>query len=148
VAETLEAVREELAELGIGPDLVEMNEGLARRVHAALKPASLRARPKPSAAQALHVPKFVRPPGGVPVIVSVGNAEVRHTGSWRFARPTIDAGACSRCGVCFAFCPDGAITPDERGYPVIDLDNCKGCMICREVCPLRCVGEEKEVRAW
>jgi pyruvate ferredoxin oxidoreductase gamma subunit len=148
LTETLEAVREELGEIGVGPDRKEANVGLARRVHGALEPVPLGERPKPSGAGALHLPVYVPPPAGMPVIVSVGNAAARHTGSWRLVRPTIDLGACTRCGVCFAFCPDGAVTPDERGYPVIDLDNCKGCMICRAVCPLRCIGEEREVRAW
>ena len=56
---------------------------------------------------------------------------------------------CTRCGICFVRCPDGAIALDERGYPIIDYDHCKGCMECWDQCPVPGgIRKEKEVRAW
>ncbi len=85
---------------------------------------------------------------GTPSILNTGNAEQRHTGSWRFARPVVDPEQCSRCGLCFIHCPDGAIALDEEGYPVIDYDHCKGCMLCQTLCPVQAIAQEKEVQTW
>ena len=76
------------------------------------------------------------------------NADERLTGSWRLVRPEIDRDLCTRCGLCFVRCPDGAVALDEEGYPVIDYEHCKGCMICERICPIRAIHGEKEVRAW
>lgn len=58
------------------------------------------------------------------------------TGAWRTMRPVIDYQRCNRCWwVCSEFCPDGAISVDDQGYPRIDLDHCKGCLVCVAQCP-------------
>lgn len=57
------------------------------------------------------------------------------TGLWRTMRPIIDYSRCRRCWwVCSTFCPDGAISIDDQGYPQIDYDHCKGCMVCLAQC--------------
>jgi 2-oxoacid:acceptor oxidoreductase delta subunit (pyruvate/2-ketoisovalerate family) len=88
------------------------------------------------------------PVRGAPAILATGNAQQRQTGNWRVTTPLIDRDRCTRCGLCFVQCPDGAIALDAEGYPVIDYDHCKGCMICRQVCPIEAISLEKEVRAW
>lgn len=143
----LRAVREELADLHLAPELIERNVEAARRAYASLGKASLRQRPDRQAG-VLHPPAYAPGPEGVAIIYAQGNAHQRHTGSWRLSRPVIDLPACTRCSICFALCPDGAIHLDANAYPVIDYDNCKGCMICRQECPVHCIQEEKEVRAW
>jgi pyruvate ferredoxin oxidoreductase gamma subunit len=145
---TADAVREELAELQLPRELVEKNVELALLVHGRVPAATLRPRPSAPVPSALHPPAYALPPEGMAVITAPGNSAVRHTGSWRLFRPTIDHDICTRCGICFVRCPDSAISLDAEGYPVIDHDNCKGCMICREECPLKCIHEEREVRAW
>ena len=65
----------------------------------------------------MHAPVYVAGPQGVPIIYTPGNSAARHTGSWRVFRPIIDLDACTLCGICFAYCPDGAITLDAHGYP-------------------------------
>lgn len=70
------------------------------------------------------------------------------TGLWRTARPVIDLSRCHRCTwICSGFCPDSAITPDERGLPRIDYEHCKGCMICVAQCPWHAIEEVPEQRS-
>lgn len=142
------AVRDELEELHISPELVEKNVELAREVYPLVSSVPLRERKTLTKPCELHTPTSLSDARGVPALFAVGNASQRHTGSWRIFRPNIDRDACTRCGICLVRCPDGAISMDSEGYPVIDYDNCKGCMICCEECPIRCIEEQKEVRAW
>ena len=48
-----------------------------------------------------------------PSVLHAGNAVARPTGSWRVERPVVDPDICTRCGLCFVRCPDGAIALDE-----------------------------------
>ena len=59
---------------------------------------------------------------------------VELTGTWRTFRPVIDLSKCTRCNVCWKFCPDIAIRFDGDGWPVVDLDHCKGCGVCANEC--------------
>lgn len=47
----------------------------------------------------------------------------------------LSCGECFSCGNCFNFCPDAAISYDEKGRLRIDYSYCKGCGICVEECP-------------
>lgn len=62
---------------------------------------------------------------------------VNITGSWRTIRPIIIAEKCTKCFICWKFCPDAAIIIDEelKEVPKIDYDHCKGCAICANECP-------------
>ena len=48
--------------------------------------------------------------------------------------PTWDKERCIRCGLCYVYCPDGAIFRNEEGYFEAELDKCKGCGICHREC--------------
>jgi len=61
-------------------------------------------------------------------------SDVIKTAGWRTFRPVIHLEACTKCNVCWKFCPDVAIRIDEQGWPVVLLDYCKGCGICAEEC--------------
>ncbi|MGF1579075.1 MAG: 2-oxoacid:acceptor oxidoreductase family protein [Gemmataceae bacterium] len=143
-----EAVREELTELSLSGTVIESNVTLARDMFAEVAGVPLVEQVPPNHSFSIANPTYASGPEGVPIILHPGNAEERHTGSWRVFTPIIDRDVCTRCQICFVRCPDGAISLDEEGYPVIDYDNCKGCMICRSECPLHCVEEQKEVEAW
>ncbi len=143
----IDALREEFETLGLTPDDLEKNIRIAREVFAALPAIEF----QPSGAVPVETMADVTysdPVRGAPSVLAAGNAELRNTGAWRVERPVIDRNLCTRCGLCFVQCPDGAISLDEEGYPVIDYDHCKGCMICRRVCPIDAITREKETKAW
>ena len=79
------------------------------------------------------------PKGGT--IISAGNSEENHTGSWSFRQPKIDNEKCIRCGLCVGVCPEQCIKMKEtKEKPVqkeiqIDYDYCKGCFLCQGACP-------------
>jgi len=81
-------------------------------------------------------------PGGV--IRSPGSTSATKTGNWRSERPVIDSSKCTRCGLCWTFCPDAAIRKNSNGYFEIDYDYCKGCGICASVCPVKAITMQKE----
>jgi 2-oxoacid:acceptor oxidoreductase delta subunit (pyruvate/2-ketoisovalerate family) len=66
------------------------------------------------------------------------------TAGWRTFRPVIHLDACTKCNVCWKFCPDVAIDIDTEGWPVVRLEHCKGCGICAEECKLHAIEMVKE----
>lgn len=74
------------------------------------------------------------------VIIEPGSTIKNKTGSWRTLRPVIDKSKCRKCGMCWMYCPDGAI--DEKFD--VNYDYCKGCGICTNTCPFNAIKMEKE----
>ena len=79
------------------------------------------------------------------------------TSSWRTTEPVVDYSKCTRCTICWKFCPDVAIelvlgsnydSPSDRfknlEAPLIDYDHCKGCGICAEECPFDAIKMVRE----
>ncbi len=81
------------------------------------------------------------------VITEAGNASLRRTGDWRTERPVMDKEKCNKCGLCWLYCPDGAIKLLEDGYYEPDLFYCKGCGICAKACRREAITmiEEEEI---
>jgi 2-oxoacid:acceptor oxidoreductase gamma subunit (pyruvate/2-ketoisovalerate family)/2-oxoacid:acceptor oxidoreductase delta subunit (pyruvate/2-ketoisovalerate family) len=77
--------------------------------------------------------------------VSSTDSRANHTGSWSIDRPVL-AEACTACGVCAVFCPEGVIARMD-GEMAIDYLYCKGCGVCAAVCPVRGAIAMEEVRA-
>ncbi len=68
------------------------------------------------------------------VIDEPGSARQYKTGDWRTQRPVWDESKCIRCGVCWMFCPEAAISQKDGGAFAADYDYCKGCGICAKEC--------------
>jgi len=137
----------ELEELGLDAQVIEENLRLAEEVYGGLENVTIQPEKVPPK-ELVHEMAYDHVLLGTPSILAPGNAEARQTGSWRVERPEINYEHCTRCGLCFVGCPDGAIALDEQGYPVIDYDHCKGCLICLEQCPRHSIVSKKEVRSW
>jgi pyruvate ferredoxin oxidoreductase gamma subunit len=77
--------------------------------------------------------------------ISLTTSLATETGTWSLERPVVEA-ACTACGICALFCPEGAI---ERSDGTISVDylHCKGCGICEVVCPVRGALRLEEIAA-
>ncbi len=65
--------------------------------------------------------------------------------------PWIDAASCSRCGLCLAVCPSGAIDgrASELGWlPFVDERRCVRCELCVAVCPEQAAEVAFEIVTW
>lgn len=61
------------------------------------------------------------------------------TGKWRIEKPVIDQSKCTRCLLCWIYCPDMAVKRLEDNKVEIDYEYCKGCGICADVCPPKAI---------
>ena len=66
------------------------------------------------------------------------------TGSWRTFRPVVNREKCTKCRICWVFCPEGCIELGADNAPKINYDYCKGCGICAHECPLKIIIMERE----
>jgi pyruvate ferredoxin oxidoreductase delta subunit len=48
--------------------------------------------------------------------------------------PEWDRDKCIRCGLCYVYCPDGAVFRNQEGFFEADPAKCKGCGICHREC--------------
>lgn len=78
-------------------------------------------------------------PISYPTVGSMGK-----TGSWRTFRPEVDYSKCTRCTLCWIYCPDAAIARQKDDSPKIDYDYCKGCGICANECPAKAIVMKRE----
>lgn len=65
--------------------------------------------------------------------------------AWRTQRPILDDAACTGCLICWKFCPDAAIAPQDSKV-AFDLASCKGCGVCEAECPAGAIRMEVEAR--
>jgi pyruvate ferredoxin oxidoreductase delta subunit len=73
------------------------------------------------------------------IIDEPGGAVEYLTGDWKSQRPVLDKAKCNKCGLCFIYCPEGCIQPDEGSWFIADLTFCKGCGICAKECPKKAI---------
>jgi 2-oxoisovalerate ferredoxin oxidoreductase delta subunit len=77
--------------------------------------------------------------------VTFYSTESNKTGTWRTIRPIFDESKCTRCYLCWKFCPDLSVEVAKEGdFPMIDYDYCKGCGVCANECPSDAIYMEKE----
>ena len=64
--------------------------------------------------------------------------------AWRTCKPVIDQSKCTKCGLCWIYCPEAAIIIKEDGRYEVDLTFCKGCGICERTCAPKAITMVKE----
>lgn len=67
-------------------------------------------------------------------LIDKGGAKPFKPGDRVKAIPQWDKDRCIRCGVCYVYCPDGAVYRQADGFFDVDRDRCKGCGICHREC--------------
>jgi pyruvate ferredoxin oxidoreductase gamma subunit len=143
-----DAIARELADLGLVGSVIEQNQTAARLCYetvpiVALEPRVRRATiPGP-----LRTPVYEPPTRGTAGITVGPNSAIRSVGGWRTYRPVLRPDLCNGCWLCFANCPEGAITIKPDGRPAIYYPHCKGCLDCVEVCPTDALTVEREAEA-
>ncbi len=146
-SDTLAGLDEELHSSHLAPAQAEANRTLADAVYTtaqAWAPVLESAEETPHAATQLAHVSFAPPAQAAPSIYALGNSPARRTGSWRQFRPVLHAEKCTRCWLCFVWCPEAAISLDVDDYPVVDYDVCKGCLLCAHECPTHAFTIEQE----
>lgn len=143
-----EAVRRELADLGLAANLIEKNVETTCVIYE--RAPSLGVPRTSDGVPAAVTEPFVLPHlsarEAAPSITAKGNTALRRVDGWRVYRPVIHTDRCTRCFLCFALCPEGAIHLDAEHFPVVDYEHCKGCLVCVEECPLRIIDAVREER--
>lgn len=137
------AVAEELRDIGLSAEMVDKNVEFAMAIYGELAPIVLKTEELVSKEELVPLAVVVAR-GGIETVTKTGNSYLRHTGNWRTFRPTIDYAKCTDCMICYAYCPESAMSIGQDGRVKIDYDNCKGCMICMTECPLRAVSQMRE----
>jgi pyruvate ferredoxin oxidoreductase delta subunit len=66
------------------------------------------------------------------------------TGKWRTYKPILDKAKCSKCLLCWIYCPEGAINRREDDSIEINYVYCKGCGICKNECPRKAIKMVRE----
>jgi pyruvate ferredoxin oxidoreductase gamma subunit len=134
------AIGEEIGPLG--PELVQKNRKKASEAFALMEGMAGAVNEGVAVrAEGYEPPEWIDLPlegSGVsaPAVHAPATSELMETGLWRTVRPVIDYDTCNRCWwLCSTFCPEGAISVNEEGFPEIDYKHCKGCMICVAQCP-------------
>ncbi len=141
-----DAVRIELTAIGLHSELVARNLEATKRAYDAAPVVGL-PEARPPKAGKLRRPFIVpRLPARIaaPVIDAEATSLLRTTAGWRLYRPVLQRSRCTRCFMCFALCPEGAVQLDADNYPVIDYAHCKGCLVCMAECAPRAIDELRE----
>ena len=139
----LAAVEEEMKEIGLSPQMIRKNLDFAEAIYRELTPLALKTEELVQDENLVSLAVVANGPG-LEVVTNTGNSPARHTGNWRTFRPEIDYSRCTDCMICYAYCPESAMSVGADGRVRIDYDNCKGCMICMTECPLKAIAEMRE----
>ena len=142
-----QATRMELNRIGIIGNKVEGNVTLAEKAYESVESPAKQAvdvvNPSTDAGIRPSVisPAYQGPSVSACTIVAPGNTESRSVGSWSEYQPLINYDKCTKCMICFVYCPDSAITIDQaiEGFPRINYAACKGCDICYKECPVKAI---------
>lgn len=139
------AVAQELADLGLDASIIQRNQTAARNCFdtVSLVPVETGVRRVPGPTP-LRVSAYEPPTRGTTSITAGPNSAIRSMSGWRTFRPVLRPDLCNGCWLCFANCPEGAITIKPDGKPAVYYPHCKGCLDCVEVCPTDAMTVERE----
>ncbi len=73
------------------------------------------------------------------IITNTGNTSQVIRKGWNLFKPIIDYDKCTKCRICFVYCPDSAITIDKQNFPQVNYNFCKSCNICYTECPVNAI---------
>jgi pyruvate ferredoxin oxidoreductase gamma subunit len=140
-----EAIATELRELGLSASVIESNQTVGLHAYDAVPLVAMETGARrPAAPAQLRLPTYDPPTRGAASITASPNSALRSTSGWRTYRPVLRPDLCNGCWLCFANCPEGAITIKPDGKPAIYYPHCKGCLDCVEVCPTDAMTVERE----
>jgi pyruvate ferredoxin oxidoreductase delta subunit len=77
-------------------------------------------------------------------LLEKGKAKPFKPGDKPEAIPEFDRDRCIRCGLCYLYCPDGAILRTDDGFFDVYQEKCKGCGICHRECWFGAINMVKE----
>ncbi len=140
-----EAIGRELTDLGVATMVIERNQAVALQCYDRVQTLALETSARqPAASAQLRPPTYESPTRGTASITAGPNSAIRSMSGWRTFRPILHPDLCNGCWLCFASCPEGAITIKPDGKPAIYYPHCKGCLDCVEVCPTDAITAERE----
>jgi pyruvate ferredoxin oxidoreductase gamma subunit len=141
-----QAIEMELSELGLADSVIEQNQAMALRCYDEVPADTVNREARKASAEpaALREPTYDPPTRGTARITAGPNSQIRSVSGWRTFRPVLRPDLCNGCWLCFANCPEGAITIKPDGKPAIYYPHCKGCLDCVEVCPTDALTAERE----
>ena len=143
-----DAIGRELADLGLADAVIKQNQTAARHCYETVPAADFEAgTPHQVTTVQLRAPTYESPARGTARITAGPNSAIRSMSGWRTFRPVLRPDLCNGCWLCFANCPEGAITIKPDGKPAIYYPHCKGCLDCVEVCPTDALTVERETEA-
>ena len=140
-----EAIARELTDLGLATTIIDRNQAVALQCYDRVQTLALETSARqPAASAQLRPPTYESPTRGTASITAGPNSAIRSMIGWRTFRPVLNPDLCNGCWLCFASCPEGAITIKPDGKPAIYYPHCKGCLDCVEVCPTHAITAERE----
>jgi len=135
-----EFLKSELKEIGIHQEDISKNIELAKSCFNQTLQEKIETTTKIKIKESpLINPVYHHPQISTCTITLTGNSKLRERWAWSNFKPLIDYDGCTKCMICYVYCPDSAFTIDAKGFPVIDYEACKGCNICKTECPTKVI---------
>ncbi|MDE1828766.1 MAG: 2-oxoacid:acceptor oxidoreductase family protein [Thaumarchaeota archaeon] len=134
-----ESIIKELVNIQVNRDEIARNVDLASKVFDTISPVTITTPREAYRESGILEPKYHEPAISTCAITATGNSMLRDRAQWSNYKPVIDYDKCTKCMVCYVYCPDSAYTIDSEGYPIVDYDACKGCNICKTECPVKII---------
>jgi pyruvate ferredoxin oxidoreductase gamma subunit len=135
-----QSVIKELINIQVSREEIAKNVDLAKTVFEIIPYVAI---PMPTSIpireSAIFEPKYHKPVISTCAITATGNSMLRSRGQWSSYKPIVDYENCTKCMICYIYCPDSAFTIDANGYPIVDYNACKGCNICKTECPVKVI---------